>query len=203
VTPRLVVATANAGKVREFARLLTGLGYEVRALGDVSGLVLPPEGEQSYADNARGKARAAARATRAVALGDDSGLEVAALGDQPGPASARYGGPGLTDEGRVARLLVALAGVRDRRARFRCVLAVVAPWGEEALVEGILEGRLAEAPRGAGGFGYDPIFVVPELDRTLAELAPAEKDRVSHRARAVAAARPTLARWAVRAAGAA
>jgi XTP/dITP diphosphohydrolase len=93
--------------------------------------------------------------------------------------------------------------VTDRRARFRCVVALVAPWGAEAVVEGTVEGRLAGAPRGTGGFGYDPIFLVPALGRTFAELAPAEKDRLSHRGRAIARARPILAAWAPRAAGAA
>jgi XTP/dITP diphosphohydrolase len=203
VTARLVVATASAGKMREFARLFAGLGYAVRALGEVSAVSLAPEGETSYAENARAKARLAAEATGAVAVGDDSGLEVAALGGRPGVASARYGGPALTDAERTARLLAELAGVRDRRACFRCVLALVAPWGEEVLVEGVAEGRLTESPRGAGGFGYDPIFLVPELGRTFAELPAEEKDRVSHRGRAAAAARPILARWRAQAAGAA
>jgi XTP/dITP diphosphohydrolase len=203
VTPRLVVATANPGKVREFTALLGDAGYEVVALADVSPVALPCEGTASYAENARAKARVAAAVTGAVALGDDSGLEVEALGGRPATASARYGGPGLRDAERAGRLLATLAGTRDRRARFRCVLALVAPWGEEALVEGVLEGWLTETPRGSGGFGYDPIFLVPELGRTLGELAPTEKDRVSHRGRAVAAARPILARWAARAAGSA
>jgi XTP/dITP diphosphohydrolase len=194
-----VVATASAGKAREFAALLDGLGYDVRALGEVSAAALPAEGETSYADNARAKAHAAVVATGAVALGDDSGLEVAALGDRPGVSSARYGGPGLSDAARVQRLLREMAGVTDRRARFRCVLALAAPWGAAALVEGVAEGELTEAPRGSGGFGYDPIFLVPALGRTFAELEGAEKDRLSHRGRAVAAARGILAQWAVRA----
>lgn len=203
MTPPLVVATANTGKARELAGLLDGLGYTVRALGEVSAVPLPAEGEASYAENARAKARTAAAATGAVAVGDDSGLEVEALEGGPGPRSARYGGPGLTDAERMARLLAAMANARTRRARFRCVLALVAPWGEEALVEGVLEGQLTESPRGAGGFGFDPIFLVPELGRTLAELAPEEKHRVSHRGRAAAAARPILACWRVHVAGAA
>jgi XTP/dITP diphosphohydrolase len=198
VTPRLVLATANAGKVRELARLLAGLGYTVASLADVDGVRLPPEGETSYAENALGKARAVAAATPAVALGDDSGLEVDALGGGPGIASARYGGPALTDAERVTRLLAALTPVTARRARFRCVLALVAPWGEEALVEGVVEGVLTHAPRGTHGFGYDPIFLVPALGRTFGELSDAEKDRLSHRARAAAAARPILTRWAAR-----
>jgi XTP/dITP diphosphohydrolase len=198
VTPRLVLATANAGKVREFRRLLAGLGYTLRSLADTDGVELPPEGEVSYAANALGKARAVAAATAAVALGDDSGLEVDALAGRPGIASARYGGPGLTDAERVTRLLAELGPVAARTARFRCALALVAPWGEEAELEGVVEGVLTDAPRGSQGFGYDPIFLVPPLGRTFGELSDADKDGLSHRARAVAAARPILARWAAR-----
>jgi XTP/dITP diphosphohydrolase len=124
---------------------------------------------------------------------------VDALGGRPGIASARYGGPGLTDPERVMRLLAELRPVTRRAARFRCALALVAPWGEEALVEGVVEGVLTDAPRGTQGFGYDPIFLVPALGRTFGELSDAEKDGLSHRARAVAAARPILARWVRRA----
>ena len=197
MTPRLVLATANAGKLREFVPLLDGQGYVLVSLADLPEVRLPPEGETSYADNALGKARAAAAATAAVALGDDSGLEVDALDGRPGVASARYGGSGLSDAERMARLLVELTAIEPRTARFRCVLALVSPWGEEALVEGIVEGVLTHTPRGSGGFGYDPIFLVPALGRTFGELSTAEKERLSHRARAVAAARPILARWAV------
>ena len=199
MTPRLLLATANAGKVRELSPLLDGLGYTILSLRDLDGVRLPPEGETSYRENALGKARAAAAAAPVVvALGDDSGLEVDALGGRPGVGSARYGGPGLSDAERVTRLLGELAAAPARRARFRCVLALVAPWGEEAAVEGVVEGVLTDRPRGTQGFGYDPIFLVPALARTFGELSDAEKDRLSHRARAVAAARPILARWAER-----
>jgi XTP/dITP diphosphohydrolase len=199
VTPRLVLATANAGKVRELALLLDGLGYRIVSLRDHPAVALPPEGETSYRDNALEKARAAARAVpAAVALGDDSGLEVDALGGRPGLASARYGGPGLSDAERTRRLLDELGSIAHRSARFRCVLAMIAPWGEEAAVEGTVDGVLTDAPRGTHGFGYDPIFLVPALGRTFGELSGPEKDRLSHRARAAAAARPILARWAAR-----
>ena len=193
--PGLVLATGNPGKIREFRALLGGLGYEVQTLLDHPNVTLPPEGAVSYAENARGKAWAAAAGTGLLAVGDDSGLEVLALGGRPGIESARYGGPGLTEAERVERLLAALAGVTLRAARFRCILALVAPWGETVLVEGVTDGVLTEAPRGAAGFGYDPIFLVPALGRTLAELSPPEKHGVSHRGRAVAAARPPLTRW--------
>jgi XTP/dITP diphosphohydrolase len=198
VTPWLVLATANPGKVREFTRLLAGAGYAIVSLAAAPGVELPPEGEVSYAENALGKARPAAAATGAVALGDDSGLEVDALGGRPGIASARYGGPGLTDAERVTRLLADVGAIRAPTARFRCALALVAPWGEEVVVEGVVEGVLTAAPRGREGFGYDPIFLVPARGRTFGELSDAEKDGLSHRARAVAAARPILARWAAR-----
>lgn len=193
--PRLVLATANAAKAGEFRALLDGLGYEIQTLQDHPGLALPPEGETSYAENARAKARVTMSATGAIALGDDSGLEVEALGGRPGLASARYGGPRLSDAERVSRLLAELRGAASRAARFRCVLALAAPSGEEAVVEGVVEGVLAEAPRGAGGFGYDPIFVLPPLGRTFAELTAEEKHRWSHRGRAVEQAQPILRRW--------
>jgi len=199
VTPRLLLATANAGKVRELIPLLDGLGYTLTSLRDHPAVRLPLEGETSYRENALEKARAAARAVpAAVTLGDDSGLEVDAFDGRPGVASARYGGPGLSDAQRTERLLAELGSTAIRGARFRCVLALVAPWGEEAVVEGIVEGVLTDAPRGTHGFGYDPIFLIPALTRTFGELSGSEKDRLSHRARAVLAARPILARWAAR-----
>jgi len=202
VTARLVLATANRAKAEELGRLLGDVGYAIATLAAFPAVSLPPEGAASYADNAREKARAAAAGTGLVAVGDDSGLEVAALDGGPGVGSARFGGPGLDDAERVARLLAALGGARDRRARFRCLLALRAPWGAEAIVEGMVEGLLAEAPRGTGGFGYDPIFVVPATGRTFGELSTTEKDALSHRGRAVTQARPILAAWRARAAAA-
>lgn len=197
MSPELILATANPGKIHEMASLLEKLGVALRTLNDFPDLHLPPEGDRSYSLNALSKARAATQATGLPALADDSGLEVDALAGAPGVQSARYGGPDLSDRERVKRLLEATEGVPDdrRTARFRCVLALTAPWGEETTVEGIVEGSLTRSPRGAGGFGYDPIFWVPEVGRTFAELSPAEKARVSHRARAVDAARPLLERW--------
>jgi XTP/dITP diphosphohydrolase len=200
VLPALVLGTANPGKVEELRALFGGLGYAIRSLADHPGVRLPPEGTESYAANARAKARTAATGSGAVAVGDDSGLEVDALAGGPGVASARYGGPGLTDDERTARLLAALGGTPVRTACFRCVLALAAPWGEEALVEGVTEGEIGTAPRGHGGFGYDPIFLLPGLGRTLAELSPEEKAVWSHRGRAARAARPILAGWAAQAA---
>lgn len=152
----------------------------------------------SYADNAIGKARAVAAATGMLALGDDSGLEVDALGGRPGVLSARYGGEGLSDAERCRALLEELRGVPpDRRtARFRCVVALATPAGTDTTVEGVVEGMVLEAPRGRGGFGYDPVFYCPPLGATFAEAPAASKHAISHRGRAIAQARRLLIEWA-------
>ena len=159
--------------------------FEVTALAAFAGAALPEETADSYRGNALLKARTAARLAGAWGLGDDSGLEVDALGGAPGVQSARYGGPGLDDAGRVARLLESLAAVppEKRTARFRCVIAVVEPDGREHFAEGVVEGVIAAAPRGTGGFGYDPLFVVAGDGRTMAELSAAEIGRASCRER--------------------
>ncbi len=177
------------------ADLLAGLPFRILSLADFPGVELPPEGDASYADNARGKARAAASATGELALADDSGIEVDALGGGPGVLSARYGGPDLTDPERCQVMLAEMAGVpwERRGARFRCLIAIVCPRrGRETTVEGVVEGVLLETFRGQGGFGYDPLFFYPPLGRSFAELAAREKNRVSHRARAIAQARAWL-----------
>lgn len=191
---RLVLATLNAAKGRELAALLDDVPFDVVTLAVFPGATLPEETEDSYAGNALLKARAGARLTGELTLGDDSGLEVDALGGAPGIRSARFGGPDLDDAQRVALLLQTLAGVPPERrtAHFRCVIAIVDPRGAERVVEGSVSGIIAEAPRGAGGFGYDPAFFYPPLGRTFAELSGAEKRDVSHRGRAVAAARRLL-----------
>ena len=192
--PRLVLATLNPGKVLELAALLAGVPFEVVALAAFPGATLPEEGADSYRDNALLKARAVARAEGAWALGDDSGLEVDALDGAPGLYTARFGGPGLDDQGRRELLLERLRGVPPARrtARFRCVIALAGPARAEKVVEGVAEGVIAEAPRGSGGFGYDPVFFYPPLGRTFAELSDEEKARVSHRGLALAAARRLL-----------
>ena len=192
--PRLVLATLNRAKARELAALLQGLPWEVVGLAALPGAALPEETGRTYRENALRKARHAAALTGARALADDSGLEVDALGGAPGVLSARYGGPGLDDAGRCALLLRALAGVPPARrtARFRCVIALADPDGRAEVVEGLVEGRITEAPRGAHGFGYDPVFFYPPRGRTFAELSLEEKARVDHRGRAVRAARRLL-----------
>ena len=195
--PRLVLATLNPAKARELASLLGDVPFEVVGLSTIPGAELPPEGDNSYRANALAKARAAARISGAVALADDSGLEVDALGGRPGVSSARYGSAGLSDADRCAALLAELRGVPPERrtARFRCVVALVSPDGREEVVEGVAEGRITDAPRGPGGFGYDPVFCYSPLGRTFAELGPALKNRVSHRGEALALAREVLKRW--------
>jgi XTP/dITP diphosphohydrolase len=195
---RLVLATANRAKGRELVALLAGLPYRIQDLSEFPGLVLPPEGQTSYADNALGKARAVTAATGLVALADDSGIEVDAFEGRPGVLSARYGGESLTDPERNALMLRELAGVPPARrtARYRAVVALTAPDGREATTEGTAEGILLDAPRGTGGFGYDPIFYYPPLGATFAEITAEAKHAVSHRGRAMAQARELLRRWA-------
>jgi len=191
---RLVLATLNPGKMRELVRLLGDLPIELVSLAEIPGATLPEERGATYAENALGKARAARRLAGCAALGDDSGLEVDALGGAPGLHSARFGGPGLDDAGRVALLLERLRAVPAgrRRARFRCVIALVDERSREWTVEGVAEGEIAATPRGAGGFGYDPVFLYPPLGRTFGELTDREKEAVSHRAQAARAARALL-----------
>jgi XTP/dITP diphosphohydrolase len=190
-----VLATSNPAKAREMAALLGGIPLRILYLEDFPGVVLPSEGEISYADNALGKARAVAAATGEMALADDSGIEVDALRGRPGVLSARYGGAGLSDPERCRVMLKEMAGVPTERrgARFRCLIAIVCPQhGRETTMEGVVEGVLLEAPRGGGGFGYDPIFLYPPLGQSFAEISAEEKNRVSHRAQACLRAREWL-----------
>ena len=180
---RLVVASRNEHKLRELRGLLDP--YEVAALPD--GVTLPPETGTTFADNALGKARAAAAATGRASIADDSGIEAAALGGAPGVWSARYAGDGATDEDNLAKLLREVPPDGDTRVRYVCAIAYVEPGGREQVVHGRCEGTLTHHPRGTGGFGYDPAFVpddYPGDDRTMAELTPEEKDAISHRGRA-------------------
>lgn len=190
----LVIATRNAGKYAEIASLLGDLGATLLPLDSLGRFPPLPEDGETIEENAAGKARAVAGWVQRVALADDSGLEVDALGGQPGARAARFAGAGATDADRVARLLARLEGVgaEGRRARFRCAIAVATPAGDLYLAGGSCEGVIATGPRGDQGFGYDPIFVIPEYGKTLAELGPEVKNRISHRARAMAKARDTL-----------
>jgi XTP/dITP diphosphohydrolase len=186
---RLVLATRNPHKVRELAALLDG--YEVAALPD--GVSLPPETGETFAANALIKARAAAAATGEPAFADDSGIESAALGGAPGVRSARFAGEDATDADNLA-LLIERAPAGSALA-YVCVIALVDPrTGEERLFEGRCTGTMAPAARGSCGFGYDPVFIPADRadGRTMAELAPGEKDAISHRGRAARALRAHL-----------
>jgi XTP/dITP diphosphohydrolase len=187
---RVVFASGNRHKVAEIAALLAPHGWQVEPL-----VLTVNEDAPTFAGNAEKKARAALAATGLPSLADDSGLEVDALGGAPGVLSARYAGPAQDDAANNAKLLAALADVpaAARTARFRCALAFVAPDGTLLLGEGTCEGQIGFAPRGDGGFGYDPLFLVGDVGRTMAELTAAEKNRVSHRARALAAMVTALA----------
>lgn len=191
---KVVLATKNAGKAKEIGRMLEGSGVEIISLEGFPEVELPPETGKTMKENALLKARAAAGATGLPALADDSGLEVDFLGGAPGVYSARYSGEKATDEENWKKLLRELEGVPagKRAARFRCAIALVGFDAEDHLFEGVFEGLIAEAPRGTGGFGYDPVFFVPEAGRTAAELAPDEKNRISHRARALEALKAFL-----------
>jgi XTP/dITP diphosphohydrolase len=188
----LVIASGNAGKVREFGALLADLGLDTQPQPE--GLEVEETGS-SFADNARLKATAVANATGCWALADDSGLSVEALDGAPGVHSARYAD---SDSARIARLLqeLAAAGAHSREARsahFTAALALANPQGEIVLeVEGICPGTILEAPRGSGGFGYDPVFFVPEAGLTFAEMPHNQKAALGHRGRAFAALKPQL-----------
>jgi XTP/dITP diphosphohydrolase len=181
---RLLLATRNAHKLREFERLLPGVALE--PLPD--GVPTPPEDGDSYAANALIKARAAAQATGRAAIADDSGIVAYGLGGRPGVRSARYAGENAGDEENLAKLLSEVGEQDDRRVAYVSAIALVTEDGEESLFEGRCEGTLASEPRGSGGFGYDPAFIPddtgPDDRRTMAELAPAEKHAISHRGRA-------------------
>ena len=190
----LLIATNNAHKAAEFRRLLADADADLVTPAEVGVALEVPETGATFAENARIKAHAFRDASGLPSLADDSGVAVDALGGRPGVRSARYGGDGLDDAGRVRLLLAETAGVPDeeRACRFHAVLAFAAPNGREETTEGVCEGRLAREPSGVNGFGYDPVFYLPEFGRTMAELAPEEKDAASHRGRAARAMLPLL-----------
>jgi XTP/dITP diphosphohydrolase len=197
----LVVATGNPGKLQEFRALLADTPFDLRSLGEL-GIASPEENGATFLENALLKARHAAAAGLpgapggCAAIADDSGLEVDALGGAPGIFSARFAGAGADDAANNAKLLNALSGIPagQRRARYRCALVFVA--GAEdpvpVIAEGTWEGCILEAPRGSGGFGYDPYFWLPDLGLTAAQLDPEEKNRLSHRGMAMRALRHRL-----------
>ena len=188
--PRILLATNNAGKVRELVVLLAGTPFAVATPSDEGIDLDVEETGDTFEENAVLKARAFAEASGLLSIADDSGLEVDALDGEPGVRSARYAGPDATDEDRVRYLLSKLEGVewKERGARFRSVVALAHPNGEVKLFEGACEGMVAFEPQGDKGFGYDPIFYIPGLGRHMAELELEEKNRMSHRGKAVSKA---------------
>lgn len=192
ISPRpIVVASQNIHKVEELRHMFGEGPWRLCALTEFPQVTLPPETGLTFAERAAQKAEAVTAATGAWALGDDSGLIVDILGDRPGVISARYAGVPADDARNNARLLADLINVSlgSRAARFVCVLAFARPGASTCCVRGSCDGVIATEPRGAHGFGYDPLFLVPELGRTFAELTSEEKHRVSHRARAAHAMR--------------
>ncbi len=189
----LLIATQNEHKLEEYRALLAGVPYELRSLKDFGVDEDVEEHGRTFEENARLKAERYRDLTGALTLADDSGLEVDALGGEPGVHSKRWAGD-VSDAERNARLLARLLGVPDGRrgARFRCVIALAAPGRPTETVQGSVEGEVAWAPSGRHGFGYDPVFFVPELGATLGDAPPEVKNRLSHRSRAAAAARELL-----------
>lgn len=190
----IALATRNRGKVRELQALLADLAVELRTLDEFPGVPVLPEAGGSFSANATAKAVTVARLTGHIALADDSGLEIDALGGAPGVDSATFLGPAATDEDRNIWVLGRLRGMSEglRTARYRAVVAVATPDGTVRTFEGTCEGRIAESPRGDEGFGYDPIFLIPAYGRTMGELPPDLKNRISHRAKALGATRSYL-----------
>ena len=183
----VVIATRNEGKLREIRDILAPWSLKILSLKDFPGIPEIIEDGSTFAENAAKKAREVARQTGRLAIADDSGLVVDALQGRPGVFSSRYGGEKATDEERFQKLLAEMTGIPEgkRQAAFVCAIALATPQGKVELLEGRCRGQIAFAPRGEHGFGYDPIFFLPELGKTMAELDPELKNRISHRARAL------------------
>jgi XTP/dITP diphosphohydrolase len=198
--PKLLLATNNKGKAREYKSLLSGVPFELVTPAEVGIDREVAEVGRSFEENASLKATALAAESQLLTLADDSGLEVDALGGEPGTLSARYAGENASDSDRVNYLLSKMQGVPEekRQARFKCVIAIATPEGNVELCSGECDGFIALKPRGYKGFGYDPIFYMPELGKTMAELPPEEKNKISHRGRAAEKARVVLKRLARR-----
>jgi XTP/dITP diphosphohydrolase len=183
---RVLLASSNPGKLREYRELARGSAFEVDLIPNFREVPQFQESAPTFAENSAGKALHYSRFSTELILSDDSGLVVPALGGRPGVHSARYAGPNATDADRVRKLLREMEGKQgdDRRARFVCVAAIALRSGILAVVSDFLEGVIQNEPCGTGGFGYDPIFLVPDLGRTFAQTSPQEKNRLSHRGKA-------------------
>jgi XTP/dITP diphosphohydrolase len=192
--PKLLLATKNRAKAQEYLLLLQGPPLELTNLAEQGIEVVVSETGKTLEQNATLKAQAYASLSNLLTLADDSGLEVDALGGEPGILSARYAGADASDEDRIEQLLKRLDGVpwEKRKARFRCVIAIAAPGGKVELCHGECQGVIALSPKGKNGFGYDPIFYLPEQGKTMAELSIEEKNEVSHRGEAAMRARQVL-----------
>jgi XTP/dITP diphosphohydrolase len=192
--PKLLLATSNPGKAGEYRILLDGLGYQIITLAEQGITEVISESGDSYEQNARLKAIAYAKLSQLIALADDSGLEVDALNGQPGINSARFAGKAANDADKVHLLLARLSSVswERRTACFKCVIAIATPEGQCQICAGECPGIIALEPRGENGFGYDPIFFLAQLGKTIAELPPETKNQISHRARASQKARQVL-----------
>ena len=192
---RIVVATGNRGKLEELTSMLAPLGVEIKSLADYPGIPEVVEDKETFSENAIKKAREICEATGEIALADDSGLEVDFLGGVPGVYSARFAGEDKDDEANNHKLLGLLQGVPTgkRGAGFRCVVALALPGGPVYTTEGVCRGIIGESIEGEGGFGYDPLFVVPEQGKTFAQLDIETKNGISHRGKAFALAKEIIA----------
>lgn len=182
-----IIATHNPGKVKEFKEILEPRGYDVKSLAEIGFTEEIEETGHTFEENAIMKAEAVAKAVNKMVIADDSGLSIDNLGGRPGVYSARYAREQKDDQANIEKVLSELKGIEkeQRTARFRCALAVSIPGEETKTVEGHVEGYIAEEPRGEYGFGYDPIFIVKDKDKTMAELTSDEKNKISHRADAL------------------
>ena len=182
----LVLATRNEGKISEFKDLIASFGIEIKSLKDFGPIPLVEEDGATFEDNAYKKASFTAKVLGLPALADDSGLMVEALGGMPGVRSARYAGQGATDRENNHKLLEVMKDVEEREASFMCIIAIAVPAGPALIYEGRCDGKITREPMGENGFGYDPLFYFPPLKKTFAQMKSEEKNRVSHRGKAMA-----------------
>jgi XTP/dITP diphosphohydrolase len=194
---KILLATNNKGKLREYRRLLHGIPFDIVTPADLGITAEIPESGATFEENAIQKATTMASLSNLLTLADDSGLEVDALGGAPGPLSHRFAGKSATDAKRIEFLLAKLknAPTKNRTAQFRCVIAIAEPVGRVEIYSGSCGGIIIDKPRGTNGFGYDPVFYIPELGKTMAELTLKQKNLISHRARAAEKAKALLMKW--------